>query len=308
MSRNSQGSQHRSHGSHHSRNTEGDFEEMIQQVKNMLIDLDDVVSNRASEVDAYIPSARSAMAAMDHIRFFRNPQRVAEQVWVIQGLQDFAYYDSDAGSIQDIAEWCQSSWLKVLRNHPENPQVLTGLGSNWLQRAQAALSKIQYDESSEFSNTSSSQRQRLQEPYYVEARGYLQPAVDFYSRAVRAADAEGTISGGLLASAAEAEMSLGNTLATLHNLTASLFGIGAGILGLESYPGFLFYIFFSLLTSALVYVFRVQPAFAKDAEQGGELGLKRFFGSGLELWSGGLVEGLSGFVLTWTLFYGLVRA
>jgi len=96
------------------------------------------------------------------------------------------------------------------------------------------------------------------------------------------------------------------TLTTLHNLTASLFGIGAGILGLESYPGFLFYLFFSLLTSALVYAFRVRPAIIQDRSGGADM--KMFFRGSMELWTGGLLEGLSGFVLTWTLFYGLVRA
>jgi len=88
------------------------------------------------------------------------------------------------------------------------------------------------------------------------------------------------------------------TLTQLHNLTASLFGIGAGILGLESYPGFIFYLVFSLLTSLLVYVFRVRPK--------GDTGM--FFQGGMQLWTGGLLDGLSGFVLTWTLAYGLVRA
>jgi hypothetical protein len=92
------------------------------------------------------------------------------------------------------------------------------------------------------------------------------------------------------------------TLATLHNLTASLLGIGAGILGLESYPGFIFYVILTLLTSALVYFFRVRPTAAA------ELDTTRYFISGWSLWTGGLIDGLSGFVLTWTLFYGLVRA
>jgi hypothetical protein len=112
----------------------------------------------------------------------------------------------------------------------------------------------------------------------------------------------------LLIQAAMLTPSSPQTLTTLHNLTASLFGIGAGILGLESYPGFLFYIFFSLLTSALVYVFRVRPGIIKEAQSHGPSGMGRYFRSSLELWTGGLLEGLSGFVLTWTLFYGLVRA
>ncbi|KFY26849.1 hypothetical protein V491_01139 [Pseudogymnoascus sp. VKM F-3775] len=92
------------------------------------------------------------------------------------------------------------------------------------------------------------------------------------------------------------------TLANLHNLTASLLGIAAGILGLESYPGFLFYALLTFLTSALVYVFRVRPTAAAEFDT------TRFFVSGWTLWTGGLIDGLSGFVLTWTLVYGLVRA
>lgn len=92
------------------------------------------------------------------------------------------------------------------------------------------------------------------------------------------------------------------TLQQLNNLVASLIGIGAGILGLESYPGFLFYAVFTLLTSALVYLLRVQGGDAKQS------GLGAYFVSGWTLWTGGLVDGLSGFILTWTLVYGLVRA
>jgi hypothetical protein len=79
-------------------------------------------------------------------------------------------------------------------------------------------------------------------------------------------------------------------------------------LGLESYPGFLFYFFFSLLTTLLVYAFRVRPGIIKEAQSGSSPGMQRYFRGGMELWTGGLIEGLSGFVLTWTLFYGLVRA
>lgn len=49
-----------------------------------------------------------------------------------------------------------------------------------------------------------------QGPLYIEARGFLQPAVDFFARAVRAADTTGEITGDVLASAAESQMSLGN--------------------------------------------------------------------------------------------------
>ncbi|KFX88406.1 hypothetical protein V495_03940 [Pseudogymnoascus sp. VKM F-4514 (FW-929)] len=78
------------------------------------------------------------------------------------------------------------------------------------------------------------------------------------------------------------------TLANLHNLIASLLGIAAGILGLESYPGFLFYALLTFITSALVYVFRVRPTAATEFDT------TRFFVSGWTLWMGGLIDGLSG--------------
>ncbi|KAK0632353.1 Rab5-interacting protein-domain-containing protein [Immersiella caudata] len=102
------------------------------------------------------------------------------------------------------------------------------------------------------------------------------------------------------------------TLYNLQSLTASLFGISAGILGLESYSGFLFYIVFSLLTVFLLYVVRVAPASSSVAlSKGGAskpLDTSSYFRTPFEFWAGGLMNGLAGFILTWTLFYGLVRA
>lgn len=86
-------------------------------------------------------------------------------------------------------------------------------------------------------------------------------------------------------------------LSNLRSLTASLFGVAAGILGLESYPGFMFYLFGTLVVSLLVYftLAEARPT--------------RYFQSQLsDLWGAELLGGLSSFVLTWTLFYGLVRA
>jgi ER membrane protein complex subunit 6 len=52
----------------------------------------------------------------------------------------------------------------------------------------------------------------------------------------------------------------------------------------------------------MIYVSRVR------GKSGGKGDVEMFFRSGWELWTAGLVDGLSGFVLTWTLAYGLVRA
>jgi hypothetical protein len=86
-------------------------------------------------------------------------------------------------------------------------------------------------------------------------------------------------------------------VSNVRSLTASLFGIAAGTLGLESYAGFLFYLVGSLVVSGLLFALKTN----------GKPGAYFYRPLG-DLWLGDVFGGLSGFVLTWTLFYGLVRA
>ncbi|KAI1849244.1 hypothetical protein JX265_008655 [Neoarthrinium moseri] len=95
-------------------------------------------------------------------------------------------------------------------------------------------------------------------------------------------------------------------LSNIQSLTASIFGVAAGILGLESYSGFLFYLIFSILTTMLFYTVRVAPTSLKSGL--GPFDTSRYFRTQYEFWTGGIFGGLAGYILTWTLFYGLVRA
>ncbi|KAG9238643.1 hypothetical protein BJ875DRAFT_510416 [Amylocarpus encephaloides] len=216
MSRQSGSSKHKSKSGGSS-----DNEGLVEQVKNIVTLLYEVVSSRPHECENYIPSARSAIAALDQIHFFRDPQRFAEQVWILQGLQEFGFYDADAGCIRDITEFCQASWLRILRNFPDNrsqstlAQIHQEEGDTSSQGSSQAgnlnrdedFAQLSQDTDDDLGSPSDPRRQG---PLYVEARGNLQPAVDFYERAVRAADAQGYIAGNILSSAAEAQMSLGN--------------------------------------------------------------------------------------------------
>ncbi|KAI8965272.1 Rab5-interacting protein-domain-containing protein [Daldinia sp. FL1419] len=96
------------------------------------------------------------------------------------------------------------------------------------------------------------------------------------------------------------------SLSNLQTLTASIFGAAAGILGLESYNGFLFYFVFTILTTVLFYTIRVAPTSLKAGH--GLFDTSRYFRTRVDFWTGGLFNGLAGYILTWTLFYGLVRA
>lgn len=87
------------------------------------------------------------------------------------------------------------------------------------------------------------------------------------------------------------------TVSNMRALTASLFGVAAGTLGLESWPGFIFYFCGTAIVSVLI--------FALKAESKPEA---YFFRPFSDLWFGDMFGGLMSFVLTWTLFYGLCKA
>ena len=91
-----------------------------------------------------------------------------------------------------------------------------------------------------------------------------------------------------------------------------MLGVAAGILGLESQYGFLFYLISQLLLSSLVHFLLAdgKPGLyfvgsGVKSENGGKGEME---GAWRELWlSSGLFEGLSGFVLGWAGVGGVIR-
>ncbi|KAK3708446.1 hypothetical protein LTR37_011542 [Vermiconidia calcicola] len=87
------------------------------------------------------------------------------------------------------------------------------------------------------------------------------------------------------------------TVSNIRAITASLFGVAAGTLGLESFPGFIFYFIGTAIVSVLIFTLKADnnpKAY--------------FFRPTGDLWVGDMFGGLMSFVLTWTLFYGLAKA
>ena len=106
------------------------------------------------------------------------------------------------------------------------------------------------------------------------------------------------------------------TLSQIRSLTSLLLGVAAGILGLESQWGFLFYFASNLFISGLIHVLLAHGrpgeyfAGSRAADvngNGGPKGNERV-GAWREIWLGsGLFEGLSGFVLGWAGVGGVIR-
>ena len=87
------------------------------------------------------------------------------------------------------------------------------------------------------------------------------------------------------------------TVSNIRALTASLFGVAAGTLGLESWPGFIFYFIGTAIVSYFIYGLKAESKASAY-----------FFNPIGDLWAGDMFGGLMSFVLTWTLFYGLCKA
>lgn len=108
---------------------EGAADSVTESVRGVLTSIENMLTGHRDEWENYLPCARSAIISLDKVEYFSLPGRLAEQRWIVQVLQDYAYHDSDDGSIQDIANWCQASWLRILRDHPDDIESLTGLSS-----------------------------------------------------------------------------------------------------------------------------------------------------------------------------------
>ncbi|KAK0258903.1 proliferating cell nuclear antigen [Friedmanniomyces endolithicus] len=85
------------------------------------------------------------------------------------------------------------------------------------------------------------------------------------------------------------------TVSNIRALTASLFGVAAGTLGLESFPGFIFYFLGTAVVSLLIFTLKAD---SKPEAY--------FYHPVGDLWAGDMFGGLMSFVLTWTLLYGLL--
>jgi hypothetical protein len=151
--------------------------------------------------------ARTIIVQLDSTTFMQDSTRTSEQVPVIVALQTLAFKDIDNGAVVDIASWCSRQWLALLQRDTRNLSALRGLGQMWLSRAQPALARIHASQGSSPSVASGSPRsesateaeRRVGTADYVEARGLLQPAMEYLERAVTAASNQDVVSGDLLA-------------------------------------------------------------------------------------------------------------
>lgn len=201
-------------------------EQRINVCKTSVAQIYTVLRSFPQQWLSYLTLARSVIAHLDTTTFMRQTSRTTEQAWIIAALQRLAFADPDNGEVHDISAWCARQWQIILQTEAQNVAALRGIGEAWLSRAQPALSRIHRVDGSSSSGGSSQlsapplnsvedERQNSAACFeaerrsgtadYVEARGYLQPAVEYLERAVAAASAQQVISGDLLAKVRRSE-------------------------------------------------------------------------------------------------------
>ncbi|KAF2221739.1 hypothetical protein BDZ85DRAFT_313954 [Elsinoe ampelina] len=187
------------------------------------------VATGVSTWSQHVPFAIRAVRMFSSSTHFQSRRSSDEQIDTTETLQNIAYHDPESGGIQEIAQWCLDQWLRLLQQDTDNVKILSNVGRSWLWKAQSILLRIHDRERSPTSSTGGStsswspphvdgadgetdsiREARLHSSEYVEARGLLEPAVEYLDRAVDIATGHNSLSADLLSSAAEASMSLGN--------------------------------------------------------------------------------------------------
>ena len=197
-------------------------EQRITVCKTSLNQIYTALRSSSNQWRNYIPLARSIIAHIDATSFMQQPTRTAEQAWMIAGLQRLAFADQESGSVNDIATWCARQWQIIYQREPLNVVAIRGIGQGWLSRAAPALTRINRNiapssssrrsapciASSEDERLTAAQiadaERRVGTADYVEARGLLQPAVEYLERAVATAPGQRALSGELLITVSDA--------------------------------------------------------------------------------------------------------
>lgn len=148
---------------------------------------------------SFLALARATIASLDSTTLMQQAARTPEQVWITTALQLIATKDVENGAVADIASWCSRQWLLILQRDSQNLAALRGLGQMWLSRAQPSLARIHAGQSRAGSESATEAERRVGAAEYVEARGILQPAVEYLEKAVAAASKQSALAGDLLA-------------------------------------------------------------------------------------------------------------
>lgn len=102
-------------------------EQRIQACKDRISEIRQMLQSQPNTWLSYIGTARSVVATVDATSFMADRGRVEEQTWILEGLQNLAFYGANSNQVLDIGHWCMRQWPVVLQHDPQNVGTLTGM-------------------------------------------------------------------------------------------------------------------------------------------------------------------------------------
>ncbi|KAA8905479.1 hypothetical protein FN846DRAFT_746512 [Sphaerosporella brunnea] len=173
-------------------------EQFIARAKEALTAVHQSLRNNPAHWRINTSAVKTSIQYVDQSRIMYDPRRIEERVWIITEVQLFASFDPGDGAIRDVNDWCEREWNSALHVDPCNAAILTGLGNLWLSKAQNVLARIHRQERATGHIDDLAADRRAGTADYHEARTILQPAIDFFARAVEIAQSQGRLTGELL--------------------------------------------------------------------------------------------------------------
>lgn len=159
-------------------------------------------------VDQHVPLARQVITLLNDVDFIAPASDPSIQVYVVDVLQQLAFYDAEHGSVRDLETWSQNAWLTLSQAHPRNIAILLGQARHWLWRSYPGAPErpsqlVNGHESGGSSDTGEEpdddddDDDDISSPQVVTVRSYLQVSMDFVRAAVREAEAQSIRDGNL---------------------------------------------------------------------------------------------------------------
>lgn len=75
-------------------------------------------------------AVQTSISYINRSQIMYDSRRVEERVWFLNEVHLFAYMDPDSGGIQEITEWCEDEWNRILIDDARNVAAMTGMFSS----------------------------------------------------------------------------------------------------------------------------------------------------------------------------------
>lgn len=101
-------------------------EDLVVSAKATLSGIRASISGNPTQWRNYTDSVRTCVCNIDTSRVMLDNSRLDERLWLINEVQNFAYFDADSGATTELASWCEREWNRVLSSDHTSIEAFKG--------------------------------------------------------------------------------------------------------------------------------------------------------------------------------------